>query len=83
MSEYLTSLNMRVVTCACGLTWAAPEKWFRERQKNHKIFYCPNGCQRYFPDESDEERLERLLRAFFVAMKNGSAVYLPEKKQTA
>ena len=61
MSQYLTVLNMRVSTCSCGLTWAAPEQWFKEREKDHKTFQCPNGCRRYFPKENEEERLGRLL----------------------
>lgn len=61
MNQFITGIEMRTVTCECGITWAAPEGWFNEREKDHKTFFCPNGCGRYFPQESDEERLKRLL----------------------
>lgn len=59
--QYLANIGMRVTVCECGLTWAAPEKWFKERERDHKTFRCPNGCRRHFPQESDKERLQRLL----------------------
>lgn len=55
MAEILNHLEMRVVTCECGLTWAAPEAWFKHRQRDHKTFYCPNGCPRWFPSEPDPD----------------------------
>lgn len=56
-----TQIKMRYSTCSCGLTWAAPEQWFKEREKDHKYFYCPNGCERWFPDVM-EKSLERRLK---------------------
>ena len=61
MAKYLTELNMRVYTCDCGITWAAPDGWFRQREKDHATFHCPNGCDRHFPSENKEERLKRQL----------------------
>ena len=58
---HLTELNMRVSTCSCGITWAAPEDWIAEKRKTHETFYCPNGCNRYFPEENKEEKLKRQL----------------------
>lgn len=59
--QYLTELKMRVSTCSCGLTWAAPESWFLDHENSHKTFYCPNGCARHFPRENEKERLKRIL----------------------
>lgn len=62
MARYLTNINMRTTTCSCGITWAAPTRWFKDREDDHKTFYCPNGCSRHFPQESEEERLSRQLK---------------------
>ncbi len=62
MTQYLTDINMRVITCSCGITWAAPEAWFKDKQECHNTFYCPNGCRRHFPQENKEERLKRQLK---------------------
>ena len=59
----LAVIGMRVVTCSCGITWAAPGEWFKEREDTHKTFYCPNGCRRHFPQENKEEKLKRLLES--------------------
>ena len=63
MAQYLTDLNMRVSTCSCGISWAAPEKWFKTKERTHETFYCPNGCSRHFPEENKEERLKRQLNS--------------------
>lgn len=61
MTTFVGNIEMRLTTCECGLTWAAPESWFKERENSHKIFRCPNGCELSFQGESDKERLVRLL----------------------
>ncbi len=61
MPTFVGDIEMRLITCECGITWAAPEKWFKKCENSHKTFNCPNGCRRYFPQESDKERLARLL----------------------
>ncbi len=45
----------------CGITFAVPRGWQRERQEDHTTFYCPNGHQQYFPGETDAERLAKEL----------------------
>ena len=60
--RYLTEIQMRKSVCACGITWAAPEKWFKEREEDHKKFYCPNGCKIHFPQENETEKLKRQLK---------------------
>ena len=60
--KYLAEIGMSVSVCeGCGITWAAPIKWHEERIQDHKTFYCPNGCKRYYPQENEEEILARLL----------------------
>ncbi len=56
------SIEFHVIQCSCGLSYALPLDWIKERRKDHKIFYCP-ACKegQYYPNESNRERLERLL----------------------
>lgn len=36
-------------TCGkCGITYMAPEEFFKSREENCETFYCPNGCPRVF-----------------------------------
>ena len=44
----------------CGISYAVPQAWLKDRKRNHETFYCPNGCPRHFPGESDIERERRL-----------------------
>ena len=61
MSQFVDGIEMRMVTCDCGIHWAAPEAWFQARMKDKKTFHCPNGCLRYFPQETEEQRLKKRL----------------------
>lgn len=45
----------------CGISFAAPESFWRNRKDDHKTWYCPNGHARHYPGESEKERAERLL----------------------
>ena len=42
--------------------WATTKVFESERRNDHKTFYCPNGCPRHYPQESDKERLKRQLK---------------------
>lgn len=45
--------------CNCGIAYSVPDRWCRERENDHKTFYCPNGHRQYFSGESSEEKLRR------------------------
>lgn len=62
MTIYVDNIEMEATTCSCGITWAAPKQWFDMRRQDHSTFSCPNGCQRYYPQESREDKLKRLLK---------------------
>ena len=50
------------ITCGeCGIRWAVPEHWRKNRQETGKDFYCPNGHCRVYR-EPDIQRLERELK---------------------
>ena len=52
-----------VLTCPeCSTTYALPNDFVRQRQEDHRGFYCPNGCCRYYPQNSEEEILKERLR---------------------
>jgi hypothetical protein len=48
---------------SCGTAFAIAEQLYKQRRKDHGSFYCPNGHNRYFPGESEEEKLRRQLKA--------------------
>jgi FtsZ-binding cell division protein ZapB len=44
----------------CGIDWAAPGDWLKERRRTGANFYCPNGCCRaYHETEADKLRKEK------------------------
>jgi hypothetical protein len=57
-------ITLETIVCGsegCGIIFALPETWLRERRRDHKTFYCPNGHNRYYPQKSDEEILREQL----------------------
>lgn len=46
-------------TCGeCGIEYAAPAVFWRERRANHDMpFFCPNGHRRYFVGQTEEQKL--------------------------
>ena len=37
---------------ACGVQFAMTTTFYRQRRRDKKTFYCPNGCLRAFTGES-------------------------------
>lgn len=63
MITYTTtySVTMEEKRCAdCGIVYAAPQEWWREKERTAGSFTCPNGCRRKFA-ESEADRLRRRL----------------------
>ena len=55
-SEYYLS------TCPeCGIQFAIGQEFARHLRQTHRNFYCPNGHSLYFPAETKEEKLQKLL----------------------
>ena len=78
MSVTSLALGCTTLTCGtCGISFAVPDWWFKSRENDHAIFYCPNGHQAYFPGESEEERLRRQLR---YAEQSKEAAYRREER---
>ncbi|MCC7158854.1 MAG: hypothetical protein IT281_04890 [Ignavibacteria bacterium] len=56
--------EFEVINCGgCGVTFALTSSFVEKRRNDHKGFYCPNGCNRYYPGKSDEEILKEKLAA--------------------
>lgn len=50
-------------TCGeCGITWAQPERFTKQKQTDGSTFYCPNGHPRVFR-ETDVEKLRKEMQA--------------------
>lgn len=57
------TIEMTDMHCGnCGITYAVPEAWRAEKQKNGAGFYCPNGCNRVYR-ESDADKVRKELQA--------------------
>ena len=55
-------IQYRLITCNCGLVFALPEGWVKQRESDHKSFYCPNCKTSWsYINESETEKLTRLL----------------------
>jgi hypothetical protein len=58
---YQETATMVTIDCvSCGMMFAVPEVWERKRRRSHDWFYCPNGHNLHFPQESDVEKQQRL-----------------------
>lgn len=46
----------------CGITYAVPDRWLKEKQDTNGAFWCPNGCERHFCGETASAKAKRLER---------------------
>lgn len=57
------AVNLEDHICGnCGLPYAAPDYFWKERQKDGRGFFCPNGHERFFT-ETEAVRLQKKLDA--------------------
>jgi|HubBroStandDraft_4_1064222.scaffolds.fasta_scaffold316126_3 hypothetical protein len=59
--EFAT-VQVTEVCINCGCLFTMPEALRVELRKNHRRFFCPNGHEQFYPQESDVERLTRELK---------------------
>lgn len=43
----------------CGLQFGLPDMFVARRREDQKTWYCPNGHSRWFPGETEEQRLAK------------------------
>lgn len=51
-----------VVCGTCGIPYAVPADWIKQRRSESGDIHCPNGCRRTW-SESDADRLRKQLEA--------------------
>lgn len=52
--------KVHIIECAfCSIDFGIGADFMRRRLEDHVVFYCPNGHENYYPQESKAERLER------------------------
>ena len=64
MSAITLAVSFETITCSvagCGVTFALSRAFVEARQHDHVTWDCPHGHPRYYPAESDVERLGRKL----------------------
>lgn len=47
--------------CRCGVWFCLDDYFKRERLKDHKEFYCPNGHDQHYTGETQAEKLQKQL----------------------
>lgn len=61
-------VTMVLVECGgCGVPFCLSDSFISERRRDHKTWYCPNGCGRCYPAKNETEKLREELekeRAF-------------------
>ncbi len=53
--DFTTTLAVEVCV-ECGMMFAIPVDYQRERRRDHRSFRCPSGHNQYYPDKSDVEK---------------------------
>lgn len=62
MVETQIIVNLAAVECpSCGMLFWLDKKYKEHREHDHETIYCPNGHSLYFPAETEEERLHKLV----------------------
>lgn len=57
-------VEMTQIVCShegCGVAFCVPDVWVNARKNDHLTWYCPNGHQRHWPQETEAEKLRRQL----------------------
>lgn len=63
MNTVLLTDTFEIITCGgCGCTFALPESLIKQLRETHKAFYCPNGCNRYYPSKNEKEKLQETIQ---------------------
>lgn len=58
MTEVNVTEQFVLITCYkadCGISWAMPKSWDKDRHDDHKTFYCPNGHGQGYVVKSESE----------------------------
>lgn len=59
MSTITLETTLELITCVrCGVAFAMPSDMLDRRRHDHDSFYCPNGHNLSFPQQSDAEKAQ-------------------------
>ena len=68
MSKSTTKIEVQIelvsITCylgECGITFAVPELWQRDKRRSQTVFWCPNGHTQGYYGETEEQKLRKQL----------------------
>jgi len=57
------NIEMSIIECvACGMPFAMPTGRKQELRNCHNTFYCPNGHGQSYQQETEAEKLRRIVR---------------------
>lgn len=60
--QYDISVEMVTdICCVCGIAFAMPKRFAKERRENHEDFYCPSGHCLVYKGKTKEEKLQEEL----------------------
>lgn len=60
------TINATVLTCChegCGIVFAVPDWWEKNRRRDHTSWYCPNGHRQFFSAKTEQEKQIEALQA--------------------
>jgi hypothetical protein len=61
--ELAAVVTFSEMTCSCGVVFMLSDAFIKIRRDDHKTFYCPNGCTRFYPQDNVEEKLRKIIKA--------------------
>ena len=65
MTTFDLSTNYSTITCCyekCGMTFAAPTQWDKDRREDKKLWYCPNGHPQSYIGETKAHKLRKQIK---------------------
>lgn len=59
MATLTLGVDFETITCCnseCGISFAVPAHWRKQKLRDHSWWYCPNGHHQHYPGTSDIEK---------------------------
>jgi 5,10-methylenetetrahydrofolate reductase len=87
--QFQQAIQFEVYECAnCGMPFGVSADFVERRRKDHASFHCPRGHSQSFDQESEAERLRRMLteanaKATALAQRAANAEAAEQKAETA
>lgn len=81
MSIFNLSTEYSTIVCCyekCGMTFAAPTSWKKNRQADKKSWYCPNGHYQSYRGETIEKKLRKQIK--FIEKENEACMLNLQRK---